>query len=74
MLVHDGILWLAHPIQITDMFIHRIKKFPYKGADPAKKFAGKTREKELANKMKKEYGLVKKSWGYSIMSVQDLAV
>lgn len=35
-LLHDGCLWLGEPIHITNMLIHRIAKFPYKGVDPAK--------------------------------------
>lgn len=60
-LVHDGILWLGKPISITNMMIHRVMELPHKGVDPAKEFARKTGEKELADKMKKEYGLMKKS-------------
>jgi len=56
------------------MLIHRITKLPYKGADPTKEFGGKSKEKELADKMKTEYGLVKKPCGYSIRSITDLAV
>lgn len=56
------------------MFIHRITQLPYKGANPAKEFGGKTREKELADKMKKEYGLIKKSRGYAILSIIDQVV
>jgi len=42
--------------------------------DLAKEFGGKTEEKELANKMKKLYGLVKKSHRYSILSIQHQEV
>jgi len=56
------------------MLIHRITKFPYKGVDPTKKFGGKIKEKELANKMKNRYGLVKKLCGYSIHSIVDPVV
>jgi len=60
-LVHDGCLWLGQPIPITDMFIDKITNFPHKGANLAKEFGGKMGEKELDDKMKKEYGIVKKS-------------
>jgi len=46
-------------------------KLPYKGADPAKEFGGKGGEKELVDRMKIEFGLSKKSGGYSIHSIQD---
>jgi len=49
-------------------------RLPYKGADPAKEFGGKSGEKELTKKMKTKYGLVKKSCGYSILYIQDHAV
>lgn len=58
--MHDGCLWLDEPIPITNMFIHRITKLPYKGVDPAKEFGGKNGEKELTDKMKMEFGLIKK--------------
>ena len=64
-----GCLWIGEPIPIADMLIHRIPKLPYNGAHLTKEFGGKTREKELADKMKAEYGLVKKSRSYSIRSI-----
>lgn len=74
MLVHDGYLWLGEPIPITDMLIHRITKFPYKGVDLAKEFGGKSKEKELENRMKIEFGLIKNARRYSIYSTQDQEV
>ena len=68
-LVHDGCLWLVETIPITDMLIHRITKFTYKGVEPAKEFGGKRKEKELADRMKIEFGLIKKSHRYSIHSI-----
>ena len=62
-LVHDGCLWLGKPIPIMEMLIHTIKKLPYKGANEAKEFGGKTGEKDLAKMMKRDYGLLKKSRG-----------
>ncbi len=53
-----------------DMLIHRITRLRYKGANPAKEFGGKTGE-NVAEKMKKAYGLLKKSRGYSILSIID---
>jgi len=68
-LVHNGCLWFGKPIPIIDMLIHKIKKLPYKGADPAKEFKGRSKEKELVGKMKIEFGLVKKSCRYTIHSI-----
>jgi len=68
-LVHDGCLWPGDPILITNMLIHQITNLHYKGADPTKEFGGKSGEKYLANKMKAEYGLIKKSHRYYIHSI-----
>lgn len=73
-LVHDGCLWLGEPITITNMLIHRITKIPYKGADPAKEFVGKSLEKQLADRTKTEYGVVKGKCKYSIHSIIDKAL
>ena len=43
------------------MLIHRIIHLPYDGLNPAKEFGGKTREKDLAERMKKEFNLGKKA-------------
>jgi len=73
-LVHGGCLWLGEPVPIKDILIHRITQFPYKGADLAKEFGGKSKDKELTDKMKTEFRLVRKSRGYSICSITDQAV
>lgn len=59
MLVHDWCLWLREPIPIIDTLIHRITKLPYKGANASKELGVKTGDKELADKMKKEFGMIK---------------
>lgn len=71
LVMHDECLWLMEIVLTTDMLIHYITKIPYKGVDLAKEFGGKTREKQLANKMKVQYGLIKKLHGYSIHFIQD---
>jgi len=73
-LVNDGFLWLGGPIPITDMLIHGITHLPHEGLNPAKEFGGKTREKELFERMKKDSELVKKPCGYSISFISDPAV
>ena len=73
-LVHDGCLWLGGPIPITYMLIHRITNLPHEGLNPAKEFGEKMWEKELAERMKKYYEIVKKSCGYSILSTSNPAV
>lgn len=42
--------------------------------DPAKEFGGNSGEKKLDDKMKVEFGLVKKSCKYFIHSIQDQVV
>jgi len=49
-------------------------KFPYKGVEPTKEFGGNRKEKELVDRMKTKFGVVKKSRGYSIRSITDQAV
>jgi len=56
------------------MLIHQIIKFPYKRVDPTKEFGGKIKEKELVDRMKTEFGLVKKSRRFSIHSIAGQAV
>lgn len=68
-LVHDGCLWLGESIHIMKILIHKITQLTYKGKNPAKEFGGKTREKDLGERMKRAYGLLKKSQGYSILSI-----
>lgn len=73
-LVHNGCIWLGGPILIIDILIHKIMHLRYKGTNPTKEFGGKTRENDLAERMKRYYGLMKKSRGYSIMSITNLTV
>ena len=72
--MHAGCLWIGEPIHITDMLINRITNLPYKGADPTEEFVGNNKEKDLSNKMKNKFWLIKKSRGYSIHSIEDQAV
>lgn len=73
-LVHDGCLWLGEPIPITDMLIHHITRFPNQGVDPAEEFGGKSKEKKLIDRMKGEFGLVKKLNGYTVHSITNTTV
>lgn len=59
-LVHYVCIWIGEPIPIIDMLIHKITELPYKGVNPAREFGGKPGEKDLEDKMKKEFGLIKK--------------
>lgn len=61
--------WESLPI--IDMLIHRIITLSYEGVDLAKEFGGKSKEKQITDKMKREFGLVEKSHGYSMCSITD---
>jgi len=73
-LVHDRCLWLSMPIPITGMLIHRITLLSHLGLNPTKEFSKKMSERDLAEKMKEKFKLVKKPCGYSITSITDLVV
>ena len=53
------------------MLIHRITHLPYKGANLVKDFGRKTGEKDLTKRMKRDYSLLKKPRGYSILSITN---
>lgn len=73
-LVHDGCLWLEELTPITDILIHKITLLPYPGLNSAKAFGEKTAKRDLAERMKDKFKLVKKLHGYSISSIIDPAV
>lgn len=73
-LVHDGFLWMSTLIPIIDMLIHRITLLPHLGLNPAKEFGGKTSERDIEEKMKDKFKLMKKLHGYSITSITDPTV
>jgi len=55
------------------MLIHKIMHLPHECLNPAKEF-GEAGENDLANRMKKEFSLVKMSHCYSITSINDAMV
>jgi len=73
-LVHDGCSWLIEPILITDMLIHRITLLPHSGLNSTKAFGRKMSERDLTEKMKDMFKLVKKVHKYSISSITDPAM
>lgn len=60
-LVHDEALWLRERIPIDFMLIRSITMLPCVGADPASTFVGKSQEKKLADQVKMDFNVVKKS-------------
>lgn len=73
-LVHDGCVWLGTRIPIDDIMIIRIVVLPYQGVNIVDAFVEKYQEKKLAEMMKKEYNLIRKSRGFLINSINDLAM
>ncbi len=73
-LVHDECLWMGEPIPIDDMLIRRITVFPYQGMNFADAFVGKSLEKKLADQMKSDFRLIKKSRVYAISSITNEAI
>lgn len=73
-LVHDGHLWFGQVILIDDILIWRIIALPYQGANPNDVFVGKSQEKNLVDQMKNDYGIIKKYWGYNIISINNEAM
>lgn len=59
---------------ITKMLIHRITHLSHEGLNPAKEFGRKVGENDLADRMKRDFELVKKPHDYSIMSINDPTV
>lgn len=56
------------------MLIHQITLLPHLGLNSAKEFGGKTSKRDLTEKMKNKFKLVKKPRGYSITSITDPVV
>lgn len=72
--MHDGYLWLEKPIPITDILIHRITRLPHSRQNLAKEFGGKVGERDIIERMKEKFKLVKKLHGYSISSITYLVI
>jgi len=72
--VHDGWLWLAASIVITDMLLHRIMNLLHEVLNLTKEFGRKTSERNLVERMKKKFELIMKPLGYSITSINDPVV
>lgn len=72
--MHNGCLWLGALIPITDMLIHKIAHLPHDGLNLAKEFGIETSERDLVERKKKKFELIKKSDGYSGTSINDPVV
>lgn len=58
-------------ILLTDMLIHWITLLPHSGLNSAKEFGGKMSERDLIEKMKDKFKLMKKLLRYSITFIID---
>jgi hypothetical protein len=55
-ITHGGDIWLDKPVPITFELIAQITGLPIQGMDPALVLDDKSKEKALAEEMKKKYG------------------
>jgi hypothetical protein len=62
---HGGDIWLDKPVPITVELIAQITGLPIRGMDPALFLDDKTKEKALAEEMKKKYGTTRGQEGSS---------
>jgi len=61
-------------ISIDPHLIWKITKLSKQGLDPSTTFVDKTKDKKLAQQIKKEYNLVKLGRGYNIESIEDKGI
>jgi hypothetical protein len=64
--MHGGDIWLDKPIPITVELIAQITGLPIRGMDPALILDDKSKEKALAEEMKKKYGTARGTRGIII--------
>jgi hypothetical protein len=70
-LVHGGIMWLDRPVSIDVDLIAKITGLPTDGEKPEQYLDDKTKEKTLAEEMKKTYGTVRGSRGIIINRISE---
>jgi hypothetical protein len=70
-LVHGGILWMDRPVSIDVDLIAEITGFPTDGENPEQYLDDKTKEKSLAEEMKKKYGTERGSRGMIINRISE---
>jgi hypothetical protein len=69
--LHGGFLWLEQPVSIDVELIALITGLPSMGENPAQYLDDKTKEKSLAEEMKKTYGTERGSCGIIIKRIND---
>jgi hypothetical protein len=70
---HGGDIWLDKPIPITVELITQITGLPSRGMDPALILDDKSKEKALAEEMKKKYGTTRGTRGIIIKRINNAA-
>jgi hypothetical protein len=68
---HRGYLWVEYPVLIDIEFITYIIGLPSRGKTPTQFLHEKTKEKALAEEMKKTYGIERGSRGIIIKRISD---
>jgi hypothetical protein len=68
---HGGDIWLDKPIPITIELIVQITGLPIRGMDPALVLDDKSKEKALAEEMKKKYGIARGMRGIIIKWINN---
>jgi hypothetical protein len=71
--IHGGDIWLDKPIPITIELIAQITVLPIRGMDPALILDDKSKEKALAEEMKKKYGTARGTRGIMIKRINNAA-
>jgi hypothetical protein len=69
--LHGGFLWMEQPISIDVELITTITGLPSMGENPAQYLDDKTKEKALAEEMKRTYGTERGSHGIIIKRISD---
>jgi hypothetical protein len=69
--MHGGDIWLDKPIPITVELIAQITGLPSWGMDPALILDDKSKEKALAEEMKKKYGTTRGTRGIIIKQINN---
>jgi hypothetical protein len=70
---HGGYIWLEQLVSIDVELIAHITGLPSRGMDPTQFLEDKTKEKALAEEMKKKYGTERGSRGIIIKRISDIA-
>jgi hypothetical protein len=70
---HGGDIWLDKLVSIDVEIIASIIRLPFWGMDPAQFMDDKTKEKSLAEEMKKKYGTDRGTRGIIIKRINDVA-